>query len=873
MAPPTPVQALALPDIPRKLQQLMAINRKNLESAGMWEFLLWVRDVEKVVLEGKVTNFVHTYLLKNMKAQVGLLTVDFCATRLAEAFALPVGGPNPGALPDLKKTEAEEIFDYKFRWGKETKWTYGNARHHWKAWFDLVNTYLLFRPEDTTMEHKYVVAAIRTWEGIEVDWAKVVQQQINEEICIRKNLNPSVICLYSAFYISCLCDPTSRKAVVSQPRALAIGAPNSPGSPAAEEIELRQANRKIMALEKQLMEKHVRIEQLQEKNAEYLQQVNKSLQEKFVDHRRIEELQTQNAALNTRNAELQESCRRVQIDQEVMTPRLATTKRSSNAEDISTGPSTTEVLNRPVLESHPILSAGVCKKLWEVESKISLALNLYQLYEIHRDLLFAMVGMDMGAVLSPEQFQFLWGFCGRYRAENLLVEILARKHLRLQDPFAAFVVLGDIGGRIYLYYAGCEEKLNSRRALGRQVAARNVDWLDYGTQMTQEFYRQSLDSLHRWRASLESVLPLLLNEDELTVVLRGSLRRVYNLEVVEDFTASHYLYNREKAIHRIERYLKAIEINKAPVLAAQAQVEFLAAPPGYCPRYLKTVDIEVDGSRATRRYLGHYCELFDGEGEQPVPTWSALAWILEDYGLSRIETTPADMVYKRSSRTWTFEPPPAVQAHPRFCPCARRHKWAPTATIASVEYNWPQIQGAPAFNTPAQCSEAYQRFFEVHRTHHDPVCYRAAIFCAALADWCRRWNVAINVNRHHESRHEFWLLLKLQYRPSRWNRLVEAMAITHFIEGVHSSLINEFPFTRCGPFERFLKWQRRNNPQAVADDEDLQRAILRLEAKEARQHIGSMNQGNEEAKGEGTSGSAKRIRVGRGSTNQNMGAM
>lgn len=74
------------------------------------------------------------------------------------------------------------------------------------------------------MEHKYVVAAIRTWEGIEVDWAKVVQQQINEEICIRKNLNPSVICLYFAFCISCLCDPTSRKATVSQPRALAIGA-------------------------------------------------------------------------------------------------------------------------------------------------------------------------------------------------------------------------------------------------------------------------------------------------------------------------------------------------------------------------------------------------------------------------------------------------------------------------------------------------------------------------------------------------------------------------------------------------------------------------------------------------------------------------
>src|ERR1700737_3053249 len=104
MAPPTPVHALALPDIPRKLQQLMAVNRKRLESAGMWEFLLWVRDVEKVVLEGKVTNFVHTYQLKTKTARVGLLTVDFSTTKLAQAFALPVGGPDLGALPDLKKT-------------------------------------------------------------------------------------------------------------------------------------------------------------------------------------------------------------------------------------------------------------------------------------------------------------------------------------------------------------------------------------------------------------------------------------------------------------------------------------------------------------------------------------------------------------------------------------------------------------------------------------------------------------------------------------------------------------------------------------------------------------------------------------------------
>lgn len=85
---------------------------------------------------------------------------------------------------------------------------------------------------------------------------------------------------------------------------------------------------------------------------------------------------------------------------------------------------------------------------------------------------------------------------------------------------------------------------------------------------------------------------------------------------------------------------------------------------------------------ANRRYLGYYHELFDNESEQLIPTCPTVAWILEDYGLSRTETIAADKVYQRISKNWTFEPPPTVQAQSHFCPCARRHKWSPNAIIA-----------------------------------------------------------------------------------------------------------------------------------------------------------------------------------------------
>lgn len=107
-----------------------------------------------------------------------------------------------------------------------------------------------------------------------------------------------------------------------------------------------------------------------------------------------------------------------------------------------------------------------------------------------------------------------------------------------------------------------------------------------------------------------------------------------------------------------------------------------------------------------------------------------------------------------------------------------------------------------------------------------------AVFANILSDWCSQWNVTLDVNQFCESHHEFLLLLKLQYRPTRWIRLVEAMAITHFIAGAQKCLINEFPNTRARPFERFLRWQRTNALELVARDKDLLKAIAKMETRE-----------------------------------------
>ena len=108
--------------------------------------------------------------------------MDFSTIAISRVTTLPNGGVEFDKLPDLRKSEAKEIFGYKFKWGKKTIWEYGTTRQHWKAWFKFVNTYMLFRPLEQKMKQKYVVVAIRSWESTKVNWAKLVQQRINEKI-------------------------------------------------------------------------------------------------------------------------------------------------------------------------------------------------------------------------------------------------------------------------------------------------------------------------------------------------------------------------------------------------------------------------------------------------------------------------------------------------------------------------------------------------------------------------------------------------------------------------------------------------------------------------------------------------------------------
>ena len=110
-----------------------------------------------------------------------------------------------------------------------------------------------------------------------MNWASVVLYRLNEEIQTRKAQSTLVICLFSAFYISCLCE--GKREDLTPPQPTSPMQPKSPDSPSLVELEVQLGHikNKMREVEMQLSEKKDKLVEVHERSAGYLQQFNQLL--------------------------------------------------------------------------------------------------------------------------------------------------------------------------------------------------------------------------------------------------------------------------------------------------------------------------------------------------------------------------------------------------------------------------------------------------------------------------------------------------------------------------------------------------------------------------------------------------------------------
>ena len=279
--------------------------------------------------------------------------------------------------------------------------------------------------------------------------------------------------------------------------------------------------------------------------------------------------------------------------------------------------------------------------------------------------------------------------------------------MNLSDLHSAFLVLGDLGARVLIYYAALKTQWVLRYQYPLEVKKREATWQDYSPQVSTQFYSQPIASLSEWQEVLKTLLIQVKRPDFFTEVLAVNLQRQAH-STSKDILGSHYLYQLDRVGNRLERYLREVEGQKKPLVNLNGQVQFEPPPLDFAPSQ-QIIDLPMTGTQLTLRYLGQYGNMFDSPTEEPIPTWNAIAWILEDYGQSRTEDMPTNIYHRRISKQWPVEPPTNVKSHPHFCPCPRRCKWDPLATISSVEYNWPLISGPKG--TARECKASTNNTF------------------------------------------------------------------------------------------------------------------------------------------------------------------
>jgi hypothetical protein len=370
---------------------------------------------------------------------------------------------------------------------------------------------------------------------------------------------------------------------------------------------------------------------------------------------------------------------------------------------------------------------------------------LFRAYELQRNLLLKVLDLERGCQLDSSNFDMVWRITkDQLNQHNLVCEMIARGDFVLMDPEKLVLPIGNLRARVTLYYLNLEGQLHNKRySDSSEEEHREVKNPEFNN-ILQAVPERTPEQLQSWKDVLTKLRSPFSSQDSLQV----KLTYVHQKEAVAqrgEFTAGQYISSSSKVYKQLAYSLNQLDQGLFDLGSIREIVSLtISAPFSHFPSWLR-VSYLVGGSLLNQQFLGRYESLIDPDSAIPLLTWKGIEWILEDYGLSKHEEKSWDLIYQRvRDSTWSQEAPTSVRSNGHFCDCPRRFLWAPDALIDSVEYNWPIILGQ--FDTAANCTLAYQQFFQVHQGHTNPVCFRAAVFCKFLHYMCARFGVIINVN-------------------------------------------------------------------------------------------------------------------------------
>ena len=176
-------------------------NRKNLEDAGLQDFLL-------IRLEPQNNVTTKQFLHKSVWGSKSTINIDgriihFSSANISKIFKLPQG-------KEIVLTEAtalsskmlQMVFDDK-KAKTKNGFMISKATGIWKAWLPWVNKRILMAEIGVgTMSEVGLALAIMVWQGVQLSWGNILYKQMKLELMKKHGKN--AITLYSIHYITYL---------------------------------------------------------------------------------------------------------------------------------------------------------------------------------------------------------------------------------------------------------------------------------------------------------------------------------------------------------------------------------------------------------------------------------------------------------------------------------------------------------------------------------------------------------------------------------------------------------------------------------------------------------------------------------------------
>lgn len=534
---------VVLPAITMTLKRAWKANRENLEKAGMFDFLCWVQSATRVAYVAQVTQFLQTYAPDTETAQVDDKTIDFSAQVVARHLKLPMDGLRLGEMSALNSKQYEAMFEGEF-----VKTPRGcpldKAKHHWRLWLKFVNDYLIFRPRKDMLAQQVVVAAMHTWNGKRVNWAQIVHQKTVEEVQRYREGEPKPKEVYSAFYISIYCQTLPPRVIPSGSPTSSVPTPSPLSSPEKVREEVAGLRRQLEQCQEALQEKRVELIEktealikCQSANVKHIYELAQAMKEKMEDqavieghNKTIDLLQNQVAEKEKENVTLRQQVRQLErqlgpmerdrskeerITQEneslkekltMQEAEVARYKTMLKQKQVAADGQSSKAPTEAKLVQSPVLPTEFFVELWNWESKDREPRGLLRMYERHCQFFMLLTGLERGTWVDHSRFQQVWQQSVAWGVENLFVEMLARREIYLSDPYSAFVVIGDLGARVLLYYTSLESQWLLCHQVPVPVEKRKASWQEYGLQVNSQFYSQPLSKLQPWEDNLHTLL-------------------------------------------------------------------------------------------------------------------------------------------------------------------------------------------------------------------------------------------------------------------------------------------------------------------------------------------------------------------------------